>query len=178
MPPARMALQALKDILAWGGGPRRGASSTSREPQVGAEGDPWHRYQTCLLPVLEAVASRHGRGFGPADAAFALQHCRKGPGETSAGIGVCAAGVVPVRIQYGERKGGLFRDKGRRGHELAALLDDEDFSLVKEAVAQGIVRESTSGRYAWQKDVEEPVSGGGDEVDEEGDKWRRPVIFL
>lgn len=190
--------QALSDIGAWGS----------------IHKDPWHLYQTELLPELEAVARKHGQGLYPADVATAFHlysSCdnnidssnndnvimtRSGrPTTTTTAtasprvLNDAAAIVVPVRVRCegkAARKAAAEEEAktaGRRGAELAAMLDEEDLERIASAVGKGCVmreeeEEVSAGKLGW----EERLLGGEEEEEEEGEGgglgWEGPLLFL
>lgn len=174
--------QALLDIHAWGAESSSSSSSNSNERQ----NDPWHLYQTKLLPELQTVARKHGRGFSLADVAtaFHLHPKIEGASVSTVSDNKAAAVCLPVRVNssgsVSVRKFAAEKDEraaGRQGAELAAMLDREDVERVALAVQQGtVVRDAPTVELGWEKDFlgEE----GGDEEYEGFGIRDDPMIFL
>lgn len=185
--------QALSDILAWG-------SSSSSSNDKRSVGDSWHLYQSKLLPELQAVARKHGRGFSPADVATAFHLYRKpfapstGGSDTDLGrrndlgdpvivVGnpsatVAAAAVsIPVRVNSAgslsaRRSADAEEDRigGRRGAELAEMLDGDDLESIAAAVGEGetTARAAPATNLGWE---EELLWGAEGEEEEGGELW-------
>ena len=159
--PAKKKIQALSDIHAWGS---HGSGSASNAE---LNNDPWHVYQTKLLPELQTVARKHGRGLTPADVATAFHlYSKPIPSDvhiaTVAAVTDNAAGAVcvPVRVNSGgslSTRRAVAKEEervaGRRGAELAAMLDREDLERIAMAVGQGTVarKGGPSAELGWEQ---------------------------
>lgn len=204
--------QALSDILAWGshGGGDGG----------GGGDDAWRLYQTVLLPALQAVARKHGRGLTPADVATAFHLCRTRPAPPPAGWSTGNAGeprgrpggtaevagrsacsvensaaavTVPVVVgaagslsarRLAEAEGD--RVAGRRGAELAEMLDAEDVGRLAAAVGEGAAASAAPvDALGWERELLGGAEGGGADEEGEGEElWgvgvslEGPTVFL
>lgn len=225
-------VQGLSDIRAWG----LGSSTSETEAE---RNDPWYRFQARVLPALEMVARKHGRGHSLADVAtaFHLSNNKRLSKSSSADgyrcsdldsssnsststPGYCsnegqgshpenptgeqrdktisaaaaarptvsnnaAALIVPVRVGHGGTIAAKSateleaRGAGRRGAELAPFLDSEDFDVITEAVAQGVVmRASPEGKLAWEEEIEDGGSEGGEEDWGGREEYSVPILFM
>ncbi|CAM9660025.1 unnamed protein product, partial [Laminaria digitata] len=197
--------QAISNIHAWGS--RSSSSSGSSGSASNSErntnnDDPWHVYQTKLLPELQTVARKHGRGLTPADVATAFHLYSKPipsdvPRATAAAVtdNAVAAVMVPVRVNSGgslSTRRAVAKEEervaGRRGAELAAMLDREDLERIAMAVEQGtVVRREGGGPAAqlgWEQALLGEKGGGEEEEGDEGDRghaeglWEGATLFL
>lgn len=181
--------QALSEILAWGTSAGAGGGGNN------TPADPWRLYQTKLLPELQAIARKHGRGLSPADVATAFHLYRKetpsprvagvaSPGanfenEARATIGTSVAAVtVPVRVKRGgslsaRRLADAEEDRvaGRRGAELAEALDLEDLERVAAAVGEGDVSRGDAHGAAIGNRGQDLLGGGAEGREEEEGGW-------
>lgn len=177
------------------------------------DGDGWRLFQSRVMPVLEAVARKYGRGHTMADVATAFHLCRRSsstsfstrspnPGglggssdsraEISGGdrtgeimLNYASAISIPVRVRSGgiSEKQAANEDAqllGRRGAELAPLLEQEDLELLAEAVGEGVVmRDIPSSKFSWEEDEAERLEDQ-DEEEDRGDDGilRGPTLFF
>lgn len=185
--------QALSDVHAWGSG---GSSSSDGTVQVERNNEPWHVYQTKLLPELQTVARKHGRGLTPADVATAFHlyskpvpHGTSRATEAAVTENAAAAVCVPVRVNSGgslsARRAAAKEEErvaGRRGAELAAMLDQEDLERIAMAVGQGgVVKRGGGAMLGWEQALLQ--RGEEEEVDEEDrglaeGLWEGATVFL
>lgn len=196
--------QAVSEILAWG----TSSGTSSGGGNGGGDGDPWRLYQSKLLPELQAVARKHGRGLSPADVATAFHLYRKetpfpapaegaNPGFTlgtqaQEAIGTSAAAVtIPVCVKSeGSVSARRLADAeedgvaGRRGAELAEMLDLEDLERIAAAVGEGSTSRSAAPGITldWEQELlgggEEEEDGDGEELWSLGIGTEGPTIFL
>ena len=194
--------QALSDIHAWGRRGKAGGSLSSPRDDT----DPWHLYQTKLLPELQTIARKHGRGLTSADVAIAIHLCGHVFASSSAATAqtsgddrfpsnrriadllanVAASAVaIPARVRAA---GSLSARKlaaeeedrsfGRRGVELSTILDQEDLDRVALAVDQGCVVKRDSSAEGGRFSWEESLYSERESDGEQGRTWEAPKIFL
>ncbi len=109
----------------------------------------WRLYQTTLLPALQAVARKHGRGLTPADAAIAFHLCRTRP-----------AATPPA-----ERSAGTAGEPGERRGRTAESAGRSAFSVENSAAAVTVpVRVGAAGSLSARRLAEaegDRVAGRG-----------------
>lgn len=144
------------------------------------------------------MARKHGRGLTPADVATAFHLYNKPvpsdvPRATMAAVtdNAAAAVCVPVQVNSGgnlsTRRAAAKKEEqvaGRRGAELAAMLDREDLERIAMALGQGTVvrRGEPTALLGWEQAL-----GGGQKEEEEEDEedrglaeglWEGAKLFL
>ena len=144
------------------------------------------------------MARKHGRGLTPADVATAFHLYSKPipsdvPRATMAAVtdNAAAAVCVPVRVNSGgslsTRKAAAEEEErvaGRRGAELAAMLDREDLERIAMALGQGTVLRRGMGTalLGWEQALlgEEKEEEEGDEEDRDLAEglWEGAKLFL